>query len=96
MLPIDVTGPVTSAAVVMHPQGSRAPIITTDRVKCICRPPRRRSVMRITCNAASDYRMPCDPPCGARKRRPATWRAQVRNQRWLALRLDFTNFAPQT
>lgn len=58
-LPIDVTGPVTSAAVVMHPHGAIAPIITTAFVKCIrvrpvtCKTPRNRSRKRLKrCPAA--------------------------------------------
>ena len=46
MLPIDCTGPVTSAAVVMHPHWSMAPISTTDLVKYIwraLRPPNVRA-----------------------------------------------------
>jgi hypothetical protein len=55
MLPIDVTGPVTSAAVVMHPHGRRAPIIPTAFVNCIRPAPCRRSLTRNTRNAAADY-----------------------------------------
>jgi hypothetical protein len=50
---------VTSAAVVMHPHGAIAPIITTAFVKCIrvrpvtCKTPRNRSRKRLKrCPAA--------------------------------------------